>query len=212
MSDTHQPDLEPAVEPDRSGRTRRLLATGLALTCFASLISVGVLAVFTDTETVGANAFSTGTIDITTTPTTALVSFSNMVPGDQVTNSLVITNAAGSAALRYAVSSVATNTDSKGLKDQLVMTVKTIDVTTPATPCDNFDGTQLYTGDLDSTAGKIIGDAAQGAQAGDRNLAVSASETLCFRVALPLSTGNAFKSASSTATFTFDAEQTTNNP
>jgi len=71
---------------------------------------------------------------------------------------------------------------------------------------------QLYTGDLDSTGGQIFGNPAQGAQAGDRNLAVSASETLCFRVALPLSTGNAYKNAATTATFTFDAEQTANNP
>ncbi len=200
------------VAEERGGRGRRIAATGLALTCFASVMSVGVLAVFSDSESVGANAFSTGTIDITTTPSTALVSFSNMVPGDQVTDDLVVANAAGSSALRYAVSSTATNTDSKGLKDQLVLTVKTVDVTTPGTPCDNFDGTSLYTGDLDSTAGKIVGDSAQGAQAGDRSLAASASETLCFRVALPLSTGNAFKNAATTATFTFDAEQTANNP
>jgi spore coat-associated protein N len=191
---------------------RRLAATALALLLFASLMTVGVLAVFTDTENVGANAFSSGTIEITATPATALVSFTNMMPGDSVTDDLVVANAAGSQAARYAVSSVATNADTNGLKDQLVLTIKTVDVTTPGTPCDNFDGTQLYTGDLDSTAGKLIGDSAQGAQAGDRTLAVSASETLCFRVSLPLSTGNAYESAATTATFTFDAEQTANNP
>jgi len=31
-------------------------------------------------------------------------------------------------------------------------------------------------------------------------------------VSLPLSTGDAFQNASTTATFTFDAEQTANNP
>ena len=36
---------------------------------------------------------------------------------------------AGSGALRYSISSAATNTDSKGLKDQLVLTVKTVDAT-----------------------------------------------------------------------------------
>jgi hypothetical protein len=129
-----------------------------------------------------------------------------------VTNSLVIANAAGSAALRYAISATATNSDGKGLKDQLTLVIKTVDVTTPGTPCDNFDGTQLYSGDLDSTAGKLVGDSAQGAQAGDRNLAVGVSETLCFRATLPTTTGNASKSATTTATFTFDAEQTANNP
>jgi len=54
-------------------------------------------------------------------------------------------------------------------------------------------------------------DVASGAQGGDRALAVSGTETLCFQVSLPLATGNAFTSAASTATFTFDAEQTANN-
>ena len=141
---------------------------------------------------------------------TALVTFSGMAPGDTVTSSLVVTNA-GTLALRYAISSTATNADAKALKDQLVLTIKTIDVTTPGTPCDNFDGTQLYTGDTDSTAGKLVGDNAQGAQAGDRALAAAAAETLCFRVNLPSATGTAFQNATTTVTFTLDAEQTANN-
>ena len=58
----------------------------------------------------------------------------------------------------------------------------------------------------------ILGSSAQGAQAGDRNLAAAANETLCFRVALPSGTGNAFQSATAVTTFTFDAEQTSSNP
>lgn len=159
----------------------------------------------------GANTFTTGTVDISTAPASALVTFSNMAPGDTVTNSLTATNS-GTLPLRYAISSTATNADAKALNDQLVPTVKTVDATTPGTPCDNFDGTQLYTGDLDSSAGKIIGDNVQGAQAGDRTLAAAANEILCFSVNLPLATANAFQNATTTATFTFDAEQTTNNP
>ncbi len=200
------------VSHDPGRRRRQLGATVVALACFGSLMTVGVLAVFTDQEAVGANAFNTSTVDISTTPTSAAVSFSNMMPGDQVTDDLVVTNEPGSAAVRYSLTSAATNADSKGLKDQLVMTVKTIDATTPGTPCNDFDGTQLYSGDLDSTGGQIFGNPGQGAQPGDRNLAASASETLCFRVALPLSTGNAYKNAATTATLTFDAEQTANNP
>jgi spore coat-associated protein N len=190
--------------------TRKLAATVVVLLAFAALVSVGTLALFTDSQAVGGNAFTTGTVDISTAPTSALVTFSDMAPGDTVTDDIVVTNG-GSLALRYAISSSATNADSKGLKDQLVLTVKTIDVTTRATPCDDFDGTQLYTGDLDSTAGKLVGDNTTGAQAGDRNLDASKNETLCFRVNLPTSTGNAFQNATTTATFTFDAEQTANN-
>lgn len=190
---------------------RKLAATATTMMAFAAVVGVGTLAVFSDSETVGANAFATGKIDITTTPTTALVSYSAMMPGDTVTDDIVVTNAAGSSELRYAVSSEATNADSKGLKDQLAVEVRTIDTTTPETPCDNFNGTAVYTGDLDSTGGKLVGDSAQGVQAGDRTLAEGASETLCFRVVLPLATGNEFASAASTATFTFNAEQTANN-
>jgi len=191
--------------------TKRILFTLLGIGLLSTLAGLAGFAVFTDSASIGSNTFTTGTVDISTAPASALVTFSNMAPGDTVTDDLVVSNA-GTLELRYAITSSATNADAKGLKDQLVLTIKTIDVTTPGTPCDNFDGTQLYTGDLDSTAGALVGSNAQGSQADDRTLAASTNETLCFRVDLALSTGNAFQDATTTATFTFDAEQTTNNP
>lgn len=190
----------------------RILATIAVLIAFGALAVVGTLAVFTDQDTNGLNVFTAGTIDLTESPTSALVTFNNMLPGDSVTSPLALSNAAGSSDLRYAISATATNADSKALKDALVLEIRTIDATAPSTPCDDFDGTQLYSGDLDSTAGKLVGDSTQGAQAGDRALAAGASETLCFRVTLPGTTGNSYKLATTTATFTFDAEQTRNNP
>jgi 3-oxoacyl-(acyl-carrier-protein) synthase len=50
------------------------------------------------------------------------------------------------------------------------------------------------------------------ANAGDRALAGLANETLCFKATLPLSTNNTFQNTSTSVTFTFDAEQTANNP
>src|SRR5204863_8505364 len=136
---------------------------------------------------------------------------SGIMPGDSVgPNALVVSND-GSAELRYAISSAATNTDSLALKDALTLTVKTIDATTPGTPCNDFDGTQLYSGDLDSTNGKLVGDSTQGAQTGDRTLAGGASETLCFKVVFP-SSATSPAGAATTATFTFSAEQTATNP
>lgn len=189
---------------------KRILVTIAAIGVLTLLAAMAGLAVFTDQETIGANAFDTGTIDLSTAPTTALVTFTGMAPGDSVTNSLVVSND-GSLEFRYAISSTATNADTFGLRDALTLTIKTIDVTTPGTPCDDFDGTQLYTGDLDSTAGLLVGDATQGADTGDRVLAASANETLCFRVELLLAVTGP-EGASTTATFTFDAEQTVNNP
>ena len=189
----------------------KILASLGVVSAFTAFAVMSTTALFTDSQAVNGNTFTTGTVDISTVPTTALVTFSSMAPGDSITDDIVVTNA-GSLQLRYAITSTATNTDAKGLKDQLTMVVKTIDVTTPATPCDNFDGTQLYSGDVDGTTGAIVGDTTAGSQAGDRTLAASASETLCFRVSLPSTSGDAFQNATTTATFTFSAEQTANNP
>jgi hypothetical protein len=133
-----------------------------------------------------------------------------MMPGDSVTQALTVNND-GSAELRYAVSASATDLDGAALKDQLTLTIKTVDTTTPGVPCDDFDGTQLYSGDVDGATGALIGDNSQGVQAGDRVVAAGASEVLCFQVGLPLATGNSAQNASTDATFTFDAEQTANN-
>ena len=77
-----------------------------------------------------------------------------------------------------------------------------------------FAGAYLSRGDWPwgTIAVNLIGSPTQGAQAGDRTLNASASEVLCTQVALPLSTGNAFQGLTTTATFGFDAEQTSNNP
>lgn len=195
----------------RSRHTRAALTVAAAV-AFAGLVTTGTLAVMTSQATVDNNAFTSGSVTLSTDhPSTAIVSYSGMMPGDSVgANPLVVTNS-GSAQLRYAVSSVATNTDTLALKDALTLTIKTIDVTTPGVPCDNFDGTQLYSGDLDSTNGKLVGDSTQGSQTGDRTLAAAATETLCFKVVFPSSaTGPA--SAATTATFTFTGEQTASNP
>src|SRR5687768_4597504 len=118
---------------------KRLAVTAVALAGVVTLTTVGTMALFTDSDSIGANTFDTGTIILSTSETSALVSFSDMMPGDVVTNDLVVSNT-GTESLRYAVTSSATNGDAKALKDQLVLTVKTIDATLPATPCDDFDG------------------------------------------------------------------------
>jgi hypothetical protein len=187
---------------------RKIAATLAIVGVLAGFGAFGALSIFTSTASVPANAFTTGTVDISTSPDTALVTYSNMAPGDVVTAPLTVTNG-GTLDLRYAMTTSADNPDSKGLRDQLVLTIKTIDVTTPVTPCDDFDGTELlYTGAL---SGGVIGDPAQHAQGGDRPLADGANEVLCFKVELPSDTDDDYQGATTTATFTFDAEQTVNN-
>ncbi len=193
-------------------KTKRLaLVGGITAVVAGAFLSSGATAFFTANAVIGNNIFTAGSLDIALTPegpAAAAISFTNMVPGDSVTQPVVVANV-GSVDFRYSMTSIATNTDGRALKDQLVFTVKTADV---GGGCAAFTGTTVYTGDLDSTTGKILGDPATGAQAGDRNVATPLTETLCFRGALPTTAGNIYQSATTTATFTFDAEQTTNNP
>ena len=188
---------------------KQIAATVAVLAVTAGLLSLSVLALFTDTASVPANAFTTGTVDINTSPTTALVTFSNMAPGDEVVSPITVSND-GSLQLRYAVSSTTTENT---LAAQLDMTIKS-GVTTCTTAGFGTDGSIIYpTGDLGSTTGiDVVGNPDQGDDTNDRTLAASNSEVLCFKVSLPTSTGNTFQGLTTTATFAFQSEQTTNNP
>lgn len=194
------PEIERASQPVRpaGARRRRLLAALLGL----SVLSVGAgafsLAMFTDTAA-SSGSFATGTIDITTSPSVAFT-VTGMMPGGSDTQALTIANA-GTASFRYAMTAAATTTLGSAL---------TLEVRTLGASCAAFDGTVV----LASTVlnGATIGNTAVGNQAGDRTLAGATNEVLCFRVSLPGTTGNALQGTTSAATFTFDAEQTANNP
>ena len=189
--------------------TKRILLVLLGIGLLSSAAGLASLAVFTSTASVGGNTFTTGTVTISTAPASALVTLSNMAPGDQVTNPITVTNA-GSLALRYAITSTTTE---NVLAGQLSLTVKS-GVTTCTNAGFGSSGTVIYGAGVlgNTTAVNLVGNPAQGAQAGDRTLAASANEVLCFNVSLPLATGNGFQNLTSTATFAFQAEQTTNNP
>jgi hypothetical protein len=186
----------------RAGRNGALALMMGALTLVSLGATASSLAVFTSQTTNTGNAFTTGTIVLGTSPATALLTSSALMPGDAINGSLVVSNT-GTGALRYALSSSSTNADSKNLRTQMTLEIKTL-----GTSCAAFDGTSLYSGSLNAGA---FGSSAQGAQAGDRALAAGASETLCFRASLPLATDNTYQGAATTTTFTFDAEQTANN-
>jgi len=181
----------------RAAKGRRAM---LAIVLGSSLAMLGAgamsLAVFTDSDTNGAT-WTTGTIILGVTPTTVFTP-GVVMPGDSGQQTVTVANT-GTGALRYAMSSLATNTDTKGLRSQLTLTID-------AGPCGSSAGL-LYSGTLQGAA---FGSSAQGAQAGDRPVAAGANEQLCFAWNLPLTTGDAFQGASTTATFTFDAEQTKN--
>lgn len=184
--------------------TRKL--TGAAVVFTAALAGVPwsfTQAVFTDSETVGGNAFTSQTINLGLSTTSALLSLTTLLPGDKVTAPLTITNS-GSGDLRYAMS---TSTTLATLTDGITGTIRT-----GVTTCTNggflSTGTQLVTGTLSSLG---FGSSAQGANSGDRNLVAGANEVLCFQAELPLGALNSLQGLTATATFTFSAEQTRNN-
>ena len=187
----------------------RILIVAVAIAVVGGVLGSRGLALFTSTATVGSNTFTTGSVSLTTSPTTALVTFANMAPGDQVTAPITVTNA-GTLALRYAVTSTTTE---NVLATQLQLTIKS-GVTTCTNAAYAASGTLIYTAAAlgNTTAVNVVGNPAAGAQAGDRTLAAAANEVLCFNATLPVATGNAFQSLTSTATFSFQGEQTANNP
>jgi hypothetical protein len=198
------------MDPQRTrsfwARRRVLLLMVAALATVSLTAASFSLGLWTDTATVGGNTFTAGTIDISTTPTSAVIGLSPMMPGDTVNGTLTVNNA-GTAQLRYALSSSSTNADAKALRDGITLTVRLRDVAADA--CTDFDGTSLYTGTLAAAA---FGSSATGAQAGDRTLAGAATEKLCLRATLPITAANSYQGGTTTTTFTFDAEQTANNP
>ncbi len=190
----------------RSKRLKILLSAAVMLVA-VSLVSIASLALFTDTASVGSNSFTTGTIDISASPASAALTMTAMAPGDQVTAPLTVTNA-GSLDLRYAIESTTTE---DVLAAELDLTVKS-----GVSACNDggwaSDGTTVYSGPLGSTAvDAIVGSAASGADTGDRVLAPSANEVLCFNVTLPLAS-TAGQGVTTEATLDFRAEQTANNP
>lgn len=201
----HAPAVDRQADPavDRAEarsrhRRRGILALLLGLTTLSLGAGMFSLALFTDSDA-STGSFQAGTVDIESSPAIAF-SVSAMVPGDTVTQALTIDND-GTAALRYALGTVA----SDALGDALTLQIKT-----QGTSCAAFDGTAVLAATTLDGAG--FGSNAQGAQAGDRTLAAAASEVLCFRVALPLAAADALQGLTSAVTFTFDAEQTANNP
>lgn len=180
-----------------------LLAAVLAAGTLPVLEGLGV---FSDSDTVGSNTFDTGTIALSTQPTSALLSFTDMFPGDEDVAPLTLSND-GSGELRYAMTaSVTESTLSASLGLKIKSGLSSCDV---ASMDDGTLGAVVADTTLDSAG---FGDPAQGAQSGDRTLPAGASEDLCFMVRLPLSADNSLQGLSTSADLTFSAEQTRNNP
>jgi hypothetical protein len=197
---------------------KKLAVLGLAALTAAS-IGAGTMftgALFTDQQA-DQSTFTTGTISLDPTKIAAMdLTSTVMMPGDTKRSSVEVKNT-GSAQLRYAVSQASTNTDTKDLRSSLNLAVRTADTGagtdfgTDGDYCDDATGTSLRASAAMGASGNLVGDPSQGAQSGDRALNAGSSEVLCFTVTLALSAPNSMQGATTTTTFTFDAEQTANN-
>ena len=189
------------TDPSARRRTKRRRAL-FAILLGASFATLGAgamsLAIFTDSDASN-GSWTSGTIILNVTPATSF-NVTNILPGDSGNQTINVANT-GTGALRYAMTTSADNTDGKGLAAQMNLTIR---AGTCAAP-----GATLYSGALGSAA---LGNPAQGDQGADRNVASGGSDALCFGWSFPLGSGNGFQNAATTATFTFDAEQTANNP
>lgn len=209
-----QPVNAQGAQPAKN-RAFKVLALLAVLAFAAAAFIVASLAVFSDSETVDNNDFTTGTIDLTTNPTTAAFTVAPMAPGDIEFSTITVGNN-GTLDLRYSLRSE-TASGSQPLADALVLAVSVV----PAgVDCNNTDwntvGTEIVgsSGVLSlATPGRqVFGTASTTDGTGDRTVAVSGSEILCVRVELPLATSDpTLEGATVEADFIFEAEQTANN-
>jgi len=224
MDELLQEMIAPAPSRSDKARRRRLASTfAIVALAIVGITALTTSALFTDNEAIVGGAITTGTVNLTTSGALDFgIAAENLAPGDAAFATVDVTNS-GSLAYRYAVQYQATDvpvppatTTTASLSSQLTLTsyvlggggVVTCDRagTDTATPLATV-GPALATADLT----KFIGDATQGAQAGDQTLPATGVQTLCFRIDLPIATSNAFQGTSTKITLRFDAEQTANN-
>jgi hypothetical protein len=184
---------------------RRLVA-GLSVLALATagLTVVATNALFTDSSTVAAGAFGTGTVDLTAIPATTTLTFANMAPGDIAYGPITVTNA-GTEDLRYAMTNVATGT----LAPTLTLEIKTVAAAGNCNLAGWPAGVAVFAPVPFNTA-VLFGSTVTGFQAGDRALTAGTNEVLCAKAMLPQASTIQTQTPAN-ATFTFTAEQTINN-
>lgn len=183
----------------RNRKVRLVLSLGL----LSGLVWAGTFATFTDSGT-ATSTFTAGTVDLVVGGDVddayafTSIEMTNMKPGDVKYAPLTIANA-GTLGFTYSMSTSATNTDAKALRDQLTLGIrKVVDEAT----CDSAG--VGYGASLDTVTAS---GALSAAAIASRSLAASASEVACFRVELPSTAGDTYQGATTTATFTFSATQ-----
>jgi spore coat-associated protein N len=190
-------------------RRRRLIGTAAILGMAGlGLTSLVTSAIFTDEDDAGRTGIITGTVDIAAGDDVAFTLPSgNLAPGDSVYSPVTVQNA-GSLALVYDVSYVAT--------DRATATGGTV------RPLAAEIGLSLYAVDAESscsaagvagrTALTTVTSLSSGEIAADRGLIAGRGETLCVQVSLPEQLATEFQDSATDLQLTFSATQDPTDP
>ena len=172
--------------------------TALAAALVAAGLAVGTGANFTAQAANPGNLFAAGSLSIGNTPTTAILTASNMVPGSTTNGTVDIENT-GSVAGTFSLSRTnLTNSDATNkLSTKLDVTVTDCGTFVGATPptCGDGDDVSKYSGTLDAMSSSI--------GLGTYNPAVK--HRYRFVVTLNAGTSDVFQGGTSSATFQWDA-------
>jgi hypothetical protein len=136
----------------------------------------------------------TSSIELSTGSGVATLSAHGMAPGDTAAAVMTIANSSR-APMAYGMSIALVSAGGAALARGLVLTIRTV-----GSSCADFNGTTLFDGPLD--------EAAIGSEADGRLLPAATAEILCFRVALPIETGDSLQDAATTVTLAFRAGST----
>lgn len=197
----------------RSGRTRALLSLA-AVAVLASGMSVkGTFAFWTDSATVNAGGFTSGTLDVTVngqlggqggTTAIANLALANITPGESVAASFPVANV-GTTPLTYNVTGTGSGAlaVTNGLQYLVVFGASASNTGTAASgnragSCGTTTATDANTTLLTAAAATL---------ASNRSLAAGASDTVCVIARLNFQAPNELQNKAGNATLVFDAKQ-----
>jgi spore coat-associated protein N len=172
---------------------RRTLGA-LAVVLAAVGITVGSGANFTASAANPGNAFTTGTLVIANSPSTALLSVTGMKPGDSNSSTVDITNT-GSLAGDFALKT-ANPTGYTGLLSQLQLTVVDCGAWTSSAPDCVTGTTQKYSGSVSGLTNASLG-----------NYAGGIKHRYKFTATLPTSTDDTYQGKTAGIDFAWSATQ-----
>lgn len=180
----------------------RLLRSTVVVVALGAVALVGVRVDVARSPGFRNSSFVHGTLDLTTSPSAAVVGSPSMAPGDVVVSPLVVSNT-GTLPLRYQMhsSTVGGQRFAEGLVLEIRAGVK---------ECTDvgyrLSGEGLYRGPLSEGT---VGSRESLRMANYRSLDPRSREVLCIRVSLPRSAGDRYQGRSVEASFIFTASSGT---